>query len=361
MKVGLIGLGEVAQLMHLPLLKDCRDKFQITAVSDVSPSLVGYVKDAYQIPQGYLDARELIEKSDAKAIFILAPDQYHGEYIEWALKKQKHIFVEKPAVLASEELKKLLLLQQEYPDQIIMVGLMRRFADPFLKAKELLTAAPLKTEYLRFRDIICEGPFYIGQTRPVFYPKDIPPDIIEEGKKRRQEHLNWALGSGATEEQRTAYQMLTGLGCHSFSAVRELFGQPKTIHSVTTAKGGAHLVVVMEYDEFLGIYELINDQDIVQFDAAIEIFQHTRKISIKYETPYIRYQPQYLEVVDSTKTETGKRIFGPSYRDPFVAELHEFCDCIIHQRQPKTDLADALEDLKTFELIVGAIGKGNAQ
>lgn len=338
--------------MHLPLLKDFSDKLQITAVSDVSPSLVGHIKEAYHIPQGYLDAGELIEKSDAEVIFILSPDQYHGEYIERALKHQKHIFVEKPVVLASGELNKLLELRKEYPEPVLMVGYMRRFADPFLKAKELLSIAPLPTEYLRFRDIICEGPFYIGQTRPVFYPRDIPPELMEAGKKRRREHLDWAIGSHAGEEARTAYQMLTGLGCHSFSAVRELFGQPKRIRSVTTAHGGAQLVVVMEYDGFLGLYELINDQDIVQFDAAIEIFQRTRKLTIKYETPYIRHQPMSLEVTDSSKTETGKRIFGPSYRDPFLTELHEFYDCIIHQRQPKTDLSDALEDLKTFEAII---------
>ena len=37
-KVGLIGLGEVAQLMHLPLLADDA-RFAISAVTDVSPSL----------------------------------------------------------------------------------------------------------------------------------------------------------------------------------------------------------------------------------------------------------------------------------------------------------------------------------
>jgi predicted dehydrogenase len=355
MKVGIIGLGEVAQLMHLPLLKDSGDKFQITAISDISPSLVGHIKEAYHIPQGYVDAGELIEKSDAEVIFILSPDQYHGKYIEQALKKKKHIFVEKPAALSSQELRELLVLREEYPEPVVMVGYMRRFAEPFLKAKEILSDTPLQTEYLRFRDIICEAPFYIAQTRPVFYPQDIPPELIEEGKKRRREQLDQAIGAG--EEARTAYQMLTGLGCHSFSAVRELFGPPKKIRSVTTARGGTHLVVVMEFDGFLGLYELSNDQDIVQFDAAIEIFQRSRKLTIKYETPYIRYQPMYLEVTESTKTETGKRVFGPSYQDPFVTELRELYDCITHCRQPKTDLADALEDLKIFEAIIHEMGK----
>ncbi|QQO09136.1 Gfo/Idh/MocA family protein [Breznakiella homolactica] len=358
MKIGVIGLGEVAQLMHLPILQDLGDKFQITAVSDVSPSLVGFIKDKYHVPQGYLSAPELIEKSDTEAVFVLSPDQYHGEYIELALKAGKHVFVEKPVALASKEVERLITLAKEHPKSIVMVGYMRRFADHFLKAKELMELEPKKTEYLRFRDIICEGPFYIGQTRPIFYPKDVPQDVIDESRARRRQHLDMAIGADATDEQRTTYQMMTGLGCHSISAVRELFGVPKAIKSVATACGGTHVVVVMEYDGFLGVYELLNDQDIVEFDAAIEIYQHTRKLKVKYETPYVRYQPMSLEVIDSTKTDTKTTVFGPSWRDPFQTELSEFYACIAENRQPKTTLADALEDLKLFEEIIAAVKRG---
>jgi predicted dehydrogenase len=356
MNVGLIGLGEVAQLMHLPILQDLGEQFRVTAVSDVSPSLVEFVKNTYHIPRGYLNAHELIGAPDIEAVFVLSPDQYHGEYVEAALRGGKHVFVEKPAALASGELKKLIALEREYPHQIVMVGYMRRYADHFLKAKEILTGDPKKTEYLRFRDIICEGPFFIGQTRSVFYPKDVPGEIIEAGRIRRREHLDMALGADAGDEERTIYQMLTGLGCHSFAAVRELVGAPKRILSVSTDRGGSHLIIVMEFDGFLGLYELINDQDIVQFDAAIEIFQHTRKLTIKYETPYVRYQPMSLEVIESSATKTETTIHGPSYRDPFRIELNEFHAALTQGRRPKTDLSDALKDLELFEEILRVKG-----
>ena len=357
MKVGIIGLGEVAQLMHLPILQDLADKFQIAAVSDVSPSLVEFIKNKYHVPQAYTDALELIEKSDTEAIFVLSPDQYHGEYIERSLKAGKHVFVEKPVTLASSELKELVELKKKYPNSVVMVGYMRRYADNFLAAKELMKKEPKKTEYLRFRDIICEGPFYVGQSRPIFYPKDVSKDIIEAGRIRRRKHLDMAIGADASDDQRTTYQMMTGLGCHSFSAVRELFGSPKKIRSVVTANGGTHVVVVMEFDGFLGLYELVNDQDIVQFDAAIEIFQHDRKLKVKYETPYIRYQPMSLEVIESTKTDTKTIEYGPSNRDPFQTELNEFYACVTGKKEPKTTLEDAGEDLKIFEEIIRVMGK----
>ena len=356
-KLGVIGLGEVSQLMHLPILQDLCDKYQVMAVSDVSPSLVEFIQKKYHVSGGYLSAVDLIEQADIDAVLILSPDQYHGEYAACALKAGKHVFIEKPATLCSGELKELIQLKDKYPDQVVMVGYMRRYAGPFLKAKEILESDPLKTEYLRFRDIICEGPFYIGQTRPIFYPQDVPADVIREGSERRRAHLDQAIGANATDAQRVTYQMMAGLGCHSFSAVRELFGLPKKIHSVTTAAGGEQVVVVMEFEDFLATYELVNNQNIVQFDAAIEIFQKNRKVLIKYETPYIRYQPMSVQVIESTDADTKTTNYGPDFRDAFQTELNLFAECIATGKKPKTVLEDAEDDFKLFEEVVRVMGE----
>lgn len=351
-KIGIIGLGEVGQLMHLPILQDLSELYTVTAVSDVSLSLVKYIQKKYHIDKGYLNAAELIEQSDTDAILILSPDAYHGEYAKRALIAGKHVFVEKPVTLCRAELQELIELKKQYPKQIVMAGYMRRYARPFCKAKEIMEKEPKKTEYLRFRDIILEAPFFIGQTRPIFYPGDVPREVIEEGRKRWREHMDRAIGAQATDEQRTVYRMMTGLGCHSFAAVRELFGVPKKIHSVTTAFGGEQVVIVMEFDGFLATYELVNNQNIVQFDAAIEIFQRDRKILVKYETPYIRYQPEKVEVIDSTETDTKTTIYGPDYRDAFQTELELFAKAAAGGEPPKTNLEDAAYDLKLFEDIV---------
>lgn len=356
-KLGVIGLGEVSQLMHLPILQDLTEQYTVTAVSDVSPTLVEFIQKKYHIKEGFLDAVELIEKGDIDAVLILSPDQYHGEYAARALKAGKHVFVEKPVTLCSDELKDLIELKKQYNDLTVMVGYMRRYAGPFLKAKEILENDKKATEYLRFRDIILEGPFFIGQTRPIFYPADVPKHVIEEGNQRRRAHLDRAIGTAATDEQRTTYQMMTGLGCHSFSAVRELFGMPKKIHSVTTAAKGEQVVIVMEFDGFLATYELINNQEVVQFDAAIEIFQRNRKVHIKYETPYIRYQPASVQVTESTQTDTKTTNYGPDFTDAFQTELNLFAECIEKGIRPKTVLEDAVDDLKLFEEIIKVMGQ----
>ena len=354
-KLGVIGLGEVSQLMHLPILQDLVEDYKVTAISDVSESLLKFVADKYSIKDTYLDANELIEKADIDAVLVLSPDQYHGMYIKNALKKGKHVFVEKPVTLCSDELEEIIELKKNYQNQVVMIGYMRRYTQTYLKAKEILSEDKRPIEYLRMRDNILEGPFYIGQTRPIFYPSDVPKDKIVEGSKLKEEQLAKAIGADATKTQKTAYTMLTGLGCHTLSAVREIVGLPKCVKHVSTNCDGGQMIVVLEYDGFMGIYELVNNQNFVDFDASIEFFQGFKKTKIKYETPYIRYQPTTLQVIDSSKTDTKTINYGPYYIDPFQTELLEFARCIKENTSPKTCLEDARDDFKLFEQIIKLI------
>jgi len=357
-KVALVGLGEVAQLMHLPIILDMKDMFQVTAVSDVSESLINFIAEKYHV-KPFASAFEMIQDPDVDVVMILSPDQHHGEYMKAALEAGKHVFVEKPVTLCLDELDELIELEKKYPNQMVMVGYMRRYAAPFLKAKEILKNQPMKTNHVRCRDVILEGPFYIGQTRIPFYPNDIAEDVIDSSCKKKNLQLELALGKDATKNEKTTYQMLTGLGCHTLSAVRELFGMPQKILNVATEANGQHIVMTMQYDGFLCNYELVNDQTFVEFDAAIEIYQGSRKLKVKYETPYVRYQPSVLEVIESTQTETKTTIYGPFFTDAFKTELTEFYHCLKDGKHSKTTLTDARNDLVLFGDIINTLRKFN--
>ena len=347
--VGIIGVGTVAQLMHLPILSSLYDLYRITAVSDVSPSQLQYVAEKYGA-KAYADPYELVKDPNVDAVFVCSPDQYHAAYAAAALEEGKHVFVEKPVTLCLEDLDKLIALQEAHPDQICMVGYMRRYGKGFEKCKELLAQDDRKIEYMRFRDIILEGDFFIGQTKhPYFGKGDIPAQSKEESARLRYEQVGKALGEGCTEQQRITYVMLTGLGCHTLAAVRELVGLPVEIESVSVR--GEHVVIVFRYDDFLAIYEIVNDQEVVQFDASIEIYQHNRRMKVKCETPYLRYQPQTFEVIESNAEDTKTTIYGPDYRDPFEIEVRHYHDCIEKGVLPKADFKDARADLELFREI----------
>lgn len=344
-KVGVIGIGTVSQLMHLPILSGLHEQYQITAVSDISPTQLAFIAKKYNATP-YTDPYELVKDPNVDAVFVCSPDQYHAAYALAAMEAGKHVFVEKPVTLCMEDLEKLIAAEKAHPELVCMVGYMRRYGNGFLKCKELLQADDRKIEYMRFRDIILEGDFFMGQTRLPYLSSDIPQSAKEESGRLRREQVGRALGEGCTEQQRITYVMLTGLGCHTLAAVRELVGLPVEIESVSVQ--GEHVVIMFRYEDFLAVYEIVNDQDVVQFDAAIEIYQHDRRMKIKYETPYLRYQPQTFEVIESTKNDTKTTLYGPDYRDAFENEVKYYHDCIVNGTKPKSDFSDAMADLKLF-------------
>ena len=349
--IGLIGAGEIAQVAHLPMLRNLPDLYTVAGITDISKGLREAVQKRFAVQRSYESPEEMIASGDIDAVMVLTADPYHCEYTVKALEAGKHVFVEKPAAMNSADIRRMMAAEKNSRG-IAMVGYMRRYAGPFLKAKELLLENKRTVNYLRCQDIIREGDFYLGQTSHTYTSQDfsdLPKGSGEHLARLKREQHSAALGEDASDLQRNVFQMLLGLGCHTLSAVRELVGEPRSVAHVLTSRGGTHLVALLQYDGFIATYELINDQAVVGFDAAIEVFQGDRKIKIKYETPYIRFQPQSLEVIDSTQSDTKTIHYGPDYRDAFETELRIFHDCATRGVRPKTSLEDALADLLLYE------------
>lgn len=343
LKVGLIGLGEVAQLMHLPLLAD-DNRFEINAITDVSPSLVDYVANRYGVQTRHASAEALIADPALDAVFILTPDHLHAELLEKAIRSGKHVFIEKPACLTAAQLEPLLSLPKR-PGQVVFVGYMRRFSRAFAELRKRLP--PLeKIRHVRVRDIIREAPFFVAQTRNVFKPKDVPPEVIAEGRARTLGMLRSVMGEDCPPDALRAYQVLTGLSSHSFSAMRDLLGAPKGVR-YATQHNGETVIALFDYGHFTALYEAVID-DVSRFDAGIEVLTQTQHFKMNYDTPYIRNLPTRLEITSSTDTDTGTEVIGPIYEDPFRTELGAFFDSVANGLPAKTSLEDSMEDLKLF-------------
>ena len=100
LKVGVIGLGEVAQVVHLPVLAALPQLFEVESACDISPALVLQVGDRFGIPRRYAEPAELIAAGGIDAVLVLNSDEYHAECVIDALDHGLHVLVEKPMCLA---------------------------------------------------------------------------------------------------------------------------------------------------------------------------------------------------------------------------------------------------------------------
>lgn len=348
-RVGLIGLGEVSQLMHLPILADHGQQFAIAGVFDVSPSLTAYCSARYPGSKAFGSAEALVSSPDIDAVFILTPDQTHSHYLSLALEAGKHVFLEKPACLTVGEIDAVAPLA-EASDRLLFVAYMRRYSPAFLRAKAMLPDQA-DIRYVRVRDIICEGLFFIKQTRNIFYPSDLDQEFLARSRADTAALLEQVVGAGAPADLMRAYQVLTGLSSHSLSAMRELIGLPKRVIAAHRKQNGESIVALFDYGHFTAIYEALID-NVARFDARIEILSDTRQMRVGYDTPYIRNLPTSLEVTESTGADTRTITFGPDYTDPFALELRAFHGHLTNGTRPKTTLADSRDDLVLMAEIV---------
>lgn len=346
-RLGLIGLGQAAQILHLPNLERMEDSFKITAVADVSRELSAYIAHKYHVEHQFTDAMELISCPDVDAVIIMCAGDHAG-YAMAALQAGKHVFIEKPLTLDPEKAQALAAAKEQHPELVAMVGYCRRYNQSFLKMKELLRQDSRPISYVRARTLILEGPWYLENTWHEKKAGDLDPAGRAAMQQATIGEAVRLLGGQPNRAQILAYLLLAGSGCHILSAVRELIGPPKSVQAASVSPSGMQFTLILGYDGFNLVFEEMNDQQIVDFDESIEIYQGTRKMHLRYDSPYIRSLPSRLEVSELVDGQAMTTVYGPDYRDMFANELKEFYRCITEGRSPKCSVADAAEDVRIF-------------
>ena len=132
MKIGIIGLGDIAQKGYLPVLTE-KENLEIILCTRNIDTLKKLSKK-YRITQCVQTIEELIER-DIDAAFVSTATEAHFEIAEKLLKNGINVYIDKPISLNFDESKKLVVLAQE-KGVVAMVGFNRRFAPMIKKLKE---------------------------------------------------------------------------------------------------------------------------------------------------------------------------------------------------------------------------------
>ncbi|MEZ5033760.1 MAG: Gfo/Idh/MocA family oxidoreductase [Chitinophagaceae bacterium] len=142
LKIGVIGVGHLGKF-HLNNWLEIPD-VEIVGFFDPNDETAKEVAEKYNLTR-FTDADELIDQSTA--LDIVAPTTFHFEWCEKAIKKGKHVFVEKPLANTMEEARQLVKLAKE-SDIKLQVGHVERFNPAFLAVQDL-TLNPMFIEVHR--------------------------------------------------------------------------------------------------------------------------------------------------------------------------------------------------------------------
>ncbi|MEI8053113.1 MAG: Gfo/Idh/MocA family oxidoreductase [Bacteroidota bacterium] len=125
-KIAVFGTGHLGKF-HLNNWKEI-DGVEICGFFDPNDDNAAAIENQYQIKR-FTSAEELMELSDA--VDIVAPTLHHFELCEMAIRKGKHVFVEKPLANTMDEARELVKLAKE-SNLKFQVGHVERFNPAFL-------------------------------------------------------------------------------------------------------------------------------------------------------------------------------------------------------------------------------------
>jgi predicted dehydrogenase len=351
LRTGIIGLGEVAQVVHLPVLESMPDRFEVIAGCDISPTLLKVLGDRYGIAKRYADPLAMIESEELDCVLVLNSDEYHAECTIAALERGQHVLVEKPMCLSPREAQAV-IDARDRADRVVIVGYMRRFAPAFAAAKEQVgRLGPLN--YVRVHDIIGRNQLLIDQTTRVERPGDVPAERMAERWARGGELVRDAIGD-VPQDVANTYRLLCGLGSHDLSALRELVGRPRGVAAARQWRNGLFIAALLEYDGFYAAYETGVDEQL-RFDAHLELYGERATTRVQYDTPYVRHLPTLVITEESEGDELRRTVVRPNFKDPYTYELEHFHQAITSGVAPKTTPEDFAEDLDLFVDIVRAV------
>lgn len=226
LRIGIVGCGEVTQIMHLPSLDQLRDRYTVTALCDVSAEVLQAVGEHWRMSKRYHEYRDLLAQDDVDAVLVANPDAYHAEVTLAAIAAGKHVLVEKPMCMTLREADEI-SAAQERAGITVQVGYMRRYAPAFVEATRMLPELGA-IRLARVHDVLGQNTLLVKDTTRVVKGTDVPADVMAEGQRLRNELVTEAIGD-APPPLRMAYGLMLGLSSHDISAMRELLGMPQRV------------------------------------------------------------------------------------------------------------------------------------
>lgn len=128
-QIGLIGAGGFASGVLLPIIKSMQDKFQIKTIANRNGEKAFKVARQFNAAAATSDYMDILNDASIDLVMICTRHDSHADLVIQALKKDKHVYVEKPLATNTEDLDQIknLFLDNKISKQL-MVGFNRRFS-----------------------------------------------------------------------------------------------------------------------------------------------------------------------------------------------------------------------------------------
>jgi predicted dehydrogenase len=302
---------------------------KISAVCDIDKSRLDFIKSRYPSVNIESNYNTILNDNGIDAVVLATPIETHYELAKSALLAGKHVFVEKPFTMKSDEAKELKELS-ESKNLVLMVGHTFLYSPPVLKVSQLI------------RDHELGNIKYIALTR------------INLGRIKHDTNVLWDLAP------------------HDFSIIlewmRRLPEKIQVMGKAATFQGNVDVAFVnLFYDDdiIINIHMswlspvkvrqsyIIGDKKMVVYDDM----HHSEKVKI-YDMGVELKEPDSFGEWQLTYRSGDVVIPRLDATEPLQNECRHFIDCIQSGNQPKTNAGQGIKVVKMIEAAQESLKSG---
>ena len=356
LRAGVIGVGAIAQIMHLPYLRELDDRFQIAALCDVDPVVLAEVGRQYGVDRLFASTDELLDEPLDVVLILSSGD--HAPVTIAALERGLHVLVEKPLAYTLRETDEV-VAAAERAGKTLMVGMMKQYDPGYQRGVELVQRLR-DLRYVEATTLEPEGTLYHAHHPIVRGSSPRQPQEERYGAEMFDSIQQQILSSQPLDLLReatgsddpgvlTSYFLLLVSSIHDVNALRGAIGQPEGVLSANLWAGGTSFTTTLAYtNDVRAVYTWTMLPYVKNYGETFGFYASDGRVLIRFPSPYLRNAPTLVDVERMHGEELQVTRFTTSYEEAFKRELLEFDDCVRTGRTPRTDGPGFRQDLEVL-------------
>jgi myo-inositol 2-dehydrogenase / D-chiro-inositol 1-dehydrogenase len=377
LRLGVLGLGAVAQAVHLPIVARRPDLFRLAGIADLSLELCAVMGERYNVPPSrqHGSLEELLGAGGLDAVMILARGS-HARQVAAVLDAGLAVFCEKPLAYTTAEVDALTGREPAVPAASVLLGYMKQY-DPAVAAARALLAGIDDVRSVDVTVLHPTGASQLAFAHVVPPPAPLPARAQVEAAEDERRLAVGALGEGYDESLWRAYRgALVSSLAHDLSVMRSLrqrpldvehadiwrqssrfavrdvgrdrgsFGDhPPSIQATGRLEGGGRYTLAWHYLP-----------DFPAYRETVRVVHGRGSVELAFPSPYLMHAPTELRVT-SLDGEAESTVVRRSTDEAFESQLEAFARMIRDGAEPYSGLAEGRADILFCQSVVSAFAE----
>ncbi|WP_329427610.1 Gfo/Idh/MocA family oxidoreductase [Streptosporangium sp. NBC_01495] len=372
-RLGILGLGAVAQAVHLPLLAKRPELYTVAGICDLSPEVTDAMGRRYGIPRArrfsHLD--DLLDAGGLDAVMILSRGS-HTSAVRAVFARRLPVFCEKPLAYTTAEVDDLIAAEPDLGHPAILLGYMKQYDPAVIEAASLLEDVD-DIRSIEASVLHPTGASQLAFTRLVGPTAPPPPHVQAEADAEDLALWRTAVGDADEALWRTYRGALVSSLAHDLSIMRSFgsppatvdfadiwrqssryarrdvgrdrksFGEhPPSISATGTLAGGGRFGLSWHYLP-----------DFPAYRETVRVVHGRGTVELTFPSPYLLHAPTEL-VVTSLDGDAERRVLRRSVTEAFETQLEAFHAMVREGIEPRSGLDAGRADILDCQRIVAS-------